>query len=350
MLKRVVLLLLVMSTEAMAGRVVVINLLNESSVLASSLRRLVPPLSGRAHKGQSGRVAVLGGSRDYTGAPFYAAISSLKFGGDLAYVFCEKSAAGAIKAYSPELMVTAFYSQSEDSDVCHSVDISPIVAGIPRLHSVVLGPGLGRSESVFTAIGEVIQEVRARNLPLVVDADALFMLSEGSSLNLVRGYRNAILTPNRAEFDRLVTAAARLKLELGTEGDSDLLSDDVEIRLSGLCRALDHVTVVLKGRYDLVSNGEVTVRVEEQGSPRRCGGQGDVLAGTLGVAAHWANTRGDQLMEPSDLPPSVLASVLASVVTKRAAQRAFAVKKRSTTTPDIIENIGSAFEELLPAE
>jgi len=349
MLKSLLCLLpLVMSTESMAGRVVVINLMNDSSVFAS-LKRMVPPLTGSAHKGQSGRVAVLGGSRDYTGAPFYAAISSLKFGGDLAYVFCEKSAAVAIKAYSPELMVTPFYSDSDDGGVCQgSVDISPIVAGIPRLHSVVLGPGLGRSEIVFTALGEVIREVRARNLPLVVDADGLFMLSEGSSLDLVRGYRNAILTPNRAEFDRLVTAAARLKL--GAEVNTDLLSDDVQIRLRGLCRALDHVTVVLKGRYDLISNGEVTVRVEEQGSPRRCGGQGDVLAGTLGVAAHWANTRVDQLMEPSDLPPPVLASVLAATVTKRAAQRAFALKRRATTTPDIIEKIGSAFEELLPAE
>ena len=44
------------------------------------------------HKGQSGRVAVLGGSPDYTGAPYFSAISALKVGADLSYVFTESGA------------------------------------------------------------------------------------------------------------------------------------------------------------------------------------------------------------------------------------------------------------------
>jgi len=53
---------------------------------------LVPPLTATAHKGQMGRIGVVGGSVDFTGAPYYAASSSLKFGGDLAYVFTAKQA------------------------------------------------------------------------------------------------------------------------------------------------------------------------------------------------------------------------------------------------------------------
>lgn len=54
---------------------------------------------------QLGRVGVLGGSKDYTGAPFFASMSALRMGADLAYVLTAEEAAPALKAYSPELMV-----------------------------------------------------------------------------------------------------------------------------------------------------------------------------------------------------------------------------------------------------
>lgn len=53
----------------------------------------------------SGRVGVLGGALDYTGAPFFAAISALRVGVDLSHVICSPNAAGAIKGYSPDLIV-----------------------------------------------------------------------------------------------------------------------------------------------------------------------------------------------------------------------------------------------------
>lgn len=55
---------------------------------------------------QLGRVGVFGGSEDYTGAPFFASISALRTGADLALVFTAEEAAPALKAYSPELMVS----------------------------------------------------------------------------------------------------------------------------------------------------------------------------------------------------------------------------------------------------
>lgn len=56
-----------------------------------------PPLDGSLHKGQSGRVAVVGGSIEYTGAPYFAAIASLKSGSDMAYIICAPEAAIPIK-------------------------------------------------------------------------------------------------------------------------------------------------------------------------------------------------------------------------------------------------------------
>ena len=71
---------------------------------------LFPPLSSSSHKGSHGRIAILGGSNKYTGAPYYAAQAALNCGVDLATIFCATEASVPIKCYSPELMVQGVYS------------------------------------------------------------------------------------------------------------------------------------------------------------------------------------------------------------------------------------------------
>jgi ATP-dependent NAD(P)H-hydrate dehydratase len=61
------------------------------------VRAALPPLSNSLRKGQSGRVGVVGGSLEYTGAPFFSAFAALRCGADLAHVFCPPAAANAIK-------------------------------------------------------------------------------------------------------------------------------------------------------------------------------------------------------------------------------------------------------------
>lgn len=80
--------------------------------VAAMTRVVVPPLQSLGHKGSGGRVGVIGGSQDYCGAPFYSAVSALKFGADLSWIYCSQSAAIPIKSYSPELMVTPFYEDA----------------------------------------------------------------------------------------------------------------------------------------------------------------------------------------------------------------------------------------------
>ncbi|XP_074048131.1 uncharacterized protein LOC141491271 isoform X2 [Macrotis lagotis] len=69
------------------------------------VRNVTPSLTTKKHKGQDGRIGIVGGCQEYTGAPYFAAISALKVGADLSHVFCTKDAAPVIKAYSPELIV-----------------------------------------------------------------------------------------------------------------------------------------------------------------------------------------------------------------------------------------------------
>lgn len=84
--------------------------------VASLALNVVPPLDASSHKGTMGRIGVIGGSKDYCGAPYYAAVSALKFGADLSWVYCSQEAAIPIKSYSPELMVTPFFDDKKLSD------------------------------------------------------------------------------------------------------------------------------------------------------------------------------------------------------------------------------------------
>lgn len=92
-------------------------------------RTVIPRLTDSKHKGQYGRIGVVGGSLEYTGAPYFAAISSLKVGADLAHVFCQKEAAVVIKSYSPELIV---HPNLDDENA-----VEVIAPWLERLHVIV---------------------------------------------------------------------------------------------------------------------------------------------------------------------------------------------------------------------
>jgi ATP-dependent NAD(P)H-hydrate dehydratase len=134
------------------------------------LKPLVPPISYSDYKGVMGRIGILGGSVDYTGAPYYAADAALKFGADLSFVFCSQEASAPIKSYSPELMVTPFYNDinmfSEDSSVVEQEilkSIAKVKDTLPRIHTLVVGPGLGRHPNVMKAVSQILEEARAAN-------------------------------------------------------------------------------------------------------------------------------------------------------------------------------------------
>jgi ATP-dependent NAD(P)H-hydrate dehydratase len=140
---------------------------NEISSLA---RSIVPPLLQNEYKGSMGRIGFVGGSKDYTGAIYYSSESSLRFGGDLAFVFCSKQASTPIKCYSPELMVTPFYDDDLMSSLEHSqVEIeksSNIVKdAFPRIHTLVVGPGLGRDPNVMKSVESIIEAAKMKNMP-----------------------------------------------------------------------------------------------------------------------------------------------------------------------------------------
>ena len=132
------------------------------------LKQIMPKLERTSHKGQTGKVGVIGGSRDYTGAPYYAAVASLKCGSDISHIFCSEEAAIPIKSYSPEFIVHPCLNNKNE-----------LVKWLDAVTSIVIGPGLGRDESTADVVKEVLEKVlKQEDLSLIGDADFLWFLSQ----------------------------------------------------------------------------------------------------------------------------------------------------------------------------
>lgn len=291
------------------------------------LDSVIPPLSLSSHKGQAGRIGVIGGSRDFTGAPFFAAISALRLGSDLAYIFCSQDSALAIKSYSPELIVLPVLSHEDNG-------LSEITSFLPKLHSLVIGPGLGREESVEAMIVKLIPRIRERNIPVIVDADALNIVINCPAI--VQGAKKMVLTPNKAEFARLLKA---MDTDPVQSEDGDL--QDV---VRSCAKSLDGPTLFVKGRRDVITDGNAIVCCEEENSARRCGGQGDILAGSIASFSIWTNE------STSTVSSNILACFAASMLTRRCNKLAFTTLGRSMLASDMINLISTSFRQLFPID
>ncbi|KAL6581787.1 hypothetical protein OROMI_005801 [Orobanche minor] len=245
------------------------------------LRSITPSLDNSRHKGQAGKIAVVGGCREYTGAPYFSAISALKIGADLSHVFCTKDAAAVIKSYSPELIVHPILEESyslrdEDKKSISAKVIEEVDKWMERFDCLVIGPGLGRDPFLLDCVGEIMKHARQSNVPMVIDGDGLFLVT--NCLELVSGYPLAVLTPNVNEYKRLVQKVLQCEVN-DQDGTQQLLS---------LAKGIGGLTILRKGGSDFISNGETVSAVSAFGSPRRCGGQGDILSGSTAVFISWA--------------------------------------------------------------
>lgn len=309
------------------------------------LRAITPVLDPNRHKGQAGKVAVIGGCREYTGAPYFAAISALKIGADLSHVFCTKDAAPVIKSYSPELIVHPVLEESysvgdRDKDHISRRVVAEVDKWMERFDCLVVGPGLGRDPFLLDCVSEIIKQARQSNVPVIIDGDGLFLVT--NNLGLVSGYPLAILTPNVNEYKRLVQKVLNCEVN----------DQDAHGQLLSLAKQIGGVIILQKGKCDLISDGEIVKSVSSHGSPRRCGGQGDILSGSVAVFLSWARQliladEGNLIISPKN--PTMLGCIAGSALLRKAASLAFEDRKRSTLTTDIIECLGRSLEDICPA-
>ncbi|KAK7520243.1 Ribokinase-like protein [Phyllosticta citriasiana] len=308
--------------------------------LLFKVSKMVPPMLESFHKGQLGRVAVIGGSEDYTGAPYFSAMASAKLGADMSHVICEPGAGAVIKTYSPNLMVHPYMRQSKNagSDETASRVSEQVISMLQRLHVVVIGPGLGRDQLMQDVCAAVIKEARARNMPFVLDADGLYLAQ--TRPELVQGYKECILTPNVVEFGRLAKAKG-----------IDVSSGDPTKLCKKLAKAFGGVLIIQKGAQDYISNGEFTLVGDGEGGLKRSGGQGDTLTGSLATLLAWRKAYLDRIWDhDGDLSASELLALAAyggSSITREASRLAFKDKGRALQASDLTEHVHQAFLNII---
>ena len=208
------------------------------------------------HKGDHGEVLVIGGG-PYTGAPALSAQAALRGGADLARVACPASIAREVQATEESLIVRPL-----DGEIIEPAHVDFLLELAGEHDAVVLGPGLGDAEETLDAARQFLSEFDGT---AVVDADALQVVPE------VETEATLVCTPHQGELRKMGGPAAENWRE----------------RAEAVEKFAAEVGAVLlvKGRYDVVSNGETT-RVSRTGNPgMTVGGTGDVLAGITGALA-----------------------------------------------------------------
>lgn len=229
-----------------------VNRLSHEDVLA-----LLPERQLNTHKGDFGKVLLLCGSRGYTGAAYFAAMSALRSGAGLVYLGVPESiyAIEAVKLSEPIV-----FALPEEEGMLSRAAIPSIRDYLSRMDAVVIGCGMGQSKGALAVVRMVLKEFPG---PIVVDADGINLLAQHK--DILRGRTGiTILTPHAGEFSRLgysgerITSAMTAARELGC-------------------------ILLLKGHETLITDGK-TVYINPTGNPGMAtGGCGDVLAGMIGA-------------------------------------------------------------------
>jgi ADP-dependent NAD(P)H-hydrate dehydratase len=270
------------------------------------LRKVIVPRKVDSHKGDNGVVCVVGGSRLFHGAPFFASMAALRTGTDLVYLAVPKLIATAVRSLSPDLIVFPI----ADAKLTPGA-VDALVKWLPEIDCLVLGPGMGRQnlEGAKKLAREICLE---RKVKLSIDAEA-----QNVEVYKFLKEKGCITTPHPGEFKRV------FGVDPGKSLDERIMAVSTKASEFGL-------TIVLKGSETVISNGAQTY-VNKTGSPgMTCGGIGDTLSGVIGSLISQANG--------SDLNSVELAAAAAYVV-GLAGRKAVSEIGFHIVATDIIQNI-----------
>ncbi len=200
------------------------------------------------HKGQNGKVMIIGGSEMFHGAPILCSLGAEYSGADLVFPVVPPNLVPIIRTYSLNMIVQSF-----EGPILTSKDVKKLLSFSEKMADVVvIGPGLGGDPKTKAAIKKFLANVK---VPTVIDASALIYTS---SLPKV-----AVLTPHAGEFKNLTGDEA-------TEENVQKWAKQMK------------ATMVVKGQADIISDGSHTALNKTGNALMTVGGTGDVLAGLIG--------------------------------------------------------------------
>ncbi|HEP0949172.1 bifunctional ADP-dependent NAD(P)H-hydrate dehydratase/NAD(P)H-hydrate epimerase [Enterobacter roggenkampii] len=215
---------------------------------ASQLAAWLPPRRPTSHKGDHGRLVIVGGDHGTAGAIRMTGEAALRSGAGLVRVLTRIENIAPIVTARPELMV-------------HELTLQTLEESLEWADVVVIGPGLGQQ-----AWGkQALQKVENFRKPMLWDADALNLLAINPDKR-----HNRILTPHPGEAARLLNCSVA-----EIESDRLLSAQRLVKRYGGVA--------VLKGAGTVVASDETQGVIDAGNAGMASGGMGDVLSGIIGA-------------------------------------------------------------------
>jgi hydroxyethylthiazole kinase-like uncharacterized protein yjeF len=232
----------------------------ERLVGPGDVQLVAKPRADTAHKGDFGRLLVVGGSEVYSGAPTLVSLAALRTGVDLVYLAAPAKAAYAISSMSPDLITIKL-----EGDNLKPASLETLKPYLNMVDAVVMGPGLGQSPETAKFVKACIDEVEKAQKPLLLDADGLKAFAKFKRQLKVP----LVLTPHAGEYAILT----------GEE-----LPPSLEEKVATVQKTAKKLgaTLLVKGKIDIICDPE-RVKLNSTGNPgMTVGGTGDVLSGIVG--------------------------------------------------------------------
>lgn len=253
---------------------------------AADIKRLLPVRRSDSYKGQNGRVGIIGGSREFFGAPILSALGALGVGADLVTLFVPACNFDGTRSYYADFIVVDY------PGTYFTAEALPVIEKhLERLDALVIGPGLGYRDETVDLINSFLQSSKVRTLPVVLDADAIHAVPVD--------HPNLTITPHAHEFANV----SRQTVPVLPQERIDLIKT----------KAIEwHCTILFKSPVDIIANPDGECVLNETGNAgMTVGGTGDVLAGMVGgllaqhcdpfaaskVAAYISGATGDHLFK-----------------------------------------------------
>jgi len=274
------------------------------------VQKLYKPRHRFDHKGTHGHCLIIGGSYGKIGATVLASKAALKVGAGMVSTYIPKCGYTVLQTSLPEAMVITDSAENYITNI--EPNFNPSAIGI--------GPGMGTHKKTIVTFEKFLKSTQ--EFPVVIDADALNCISENKEL-LKLLPNNSILTPHPGELKRLI---------------GEWTDDYHKIELTKEFSKKYKVIVLIKGANSLIINKD-EVYINMSGNPGMAtAGSGDVLTGMItGLLS-----QGYQPLE-AVLLGTYLHGSAGDIASMELGYEAI-------ITSDIIDNIGTAFLELLREE
>lgn len=289
---------------------------NLEALFAADIKPLLKRRAADAHKGVFGQTLIIGGSRQYTGAPVLSATAALRSGCGLSRIAIPATSRQFITA-APQALI--FISVPDaDGGYFNSSSLESLMKAVEEADSVVMGPGIGRAEETAT----VIQAVLRKDLPLLIDADALHFVAEMKTD--LKKAKDVVLTPHPGEMKTLLNGF----------GMTHLIDAPRTRQAAAVAEEVGAVTV-LKGQGTVIAEPGGRTLINTSGNNGLASaGAGDVLSGLLGGFIAQGYQTGD-------------AAALAVFIHGRAAELP-PRQNRTLIADDLQERLAKVFRALTP--